>query len=582
MSHCFYRRGLLEADADVARPVSLIASTGDEDRQGDVIEPGGWQLDRYRANPVVLFAHDRSAPPVARAQNVRVEGGRLRAEVQFAPTDSGAELEKLVRGGFMNGVSVGFRPLPDRVEILDSGGLHFLEQELLEISLVPVPANAEAVVSSREVREALIKMLGEKGQHMDPVAVKEDKTAPALTLADVEAVVQRAMARPVGDPAAEIVADAAGKAPAVHTSIWSRPRKKAPLEPGKDKGLGLACVALAQQTARENPGMSIEEAAKALGFDDVADAIDAERSYRKALGVSTVNAGAAFVPETFAATFIDELAPATAVRALIPPEGVVQLSRGEQFTIPEVTSRPTSYFLNEASAPANSTPATGLRTIDLKWMATEVIVGKDWLSGAIANGEQIVRALMVRSASLREDLALLEGLGTENEPRGIKLWAGNSTAATGGTPALADVMSDLLKLDGYLEDNNVPMDANVGYLGHPIMFRGLKGMADAMGGYPLRIEMARDRLLNGHKFAASSQFNKTGANACFYVGNFAEAMLIDGLAMEIEADTTYVSSGTTHSASAKRQTVFRLWRRFGFGVKHANAFAYLSTCTWGA
>jgi hypothetical protein len=43
----------------------------------------------------------------------------------------------------VNATSVGFRPL--KYEPNEHGGTHFAEQELLEFSIVPIPANAAAV-----------------------------------------------------------------------------------------------------------------------------------------------------------------------------------------------------------------------------------------------------------------------------------------------------------------------------------------------------------------------------------------------------------------------------------------------------
>ena len=44
------------------RQIKVIASDGTLDRMGDVLVPSGAQLDRYRANPVVLAQHDAASP----------------------------------------------------------------------------------------------------------------------------------------------------------------------------------------------------------------------------------------------------------------------------------------------------------------------------------------------------------------------------------------------------------------------------------------------------------------------------------------------------------------------------------------
>lgn len=53
----------------------------------------------------------------------------------------------LVKGGVVNAVSIGFNPT--KAEPIIGGGWRFLEWELLEVSLVTVPANSSALVVER-------------------------------------------------------------------------------------------------------------------------------------------------------------------------------------------------------------------------------------------------------------------------------------------------------------------------------------------------------------------------------------------------------------------------------------------------
>ena len=77
-----------------------------------------------------------------------MEGTRRPATVEFAPTAFAREVETLYRQRFLRAVSVGFRAKafsfrrdPHRgVE-----GVEYAQQELLEISAVPVPANPRAL-----------------------------------------------------------------------------------------------------------------------------------------------------------------------------------------------------------------------------------------------------------------------------------------------------------------------------------------------------------------------------------------------------------------------------------------------------
>ncbi len=132
-----------------------IASTETPDRSNDVIEAAGWELENFKANPVVPWAHDYYSPPVGKAVDIKIEGGKLFFKVQFAVEEYefAATIFKLYKGGYLKAFSVGFIPKAHeaiRSEPDDDGyqrllGFRFKRQELLEISAVPVPANPEAL-----------------------------------------------------------------------------------------------------------------------------------------------------------------------------------------------------------------------------------------------------------------------------------------------------------------------------------------------------------------------------------------------------------------------------------------------------
>lgn len=131
------------------RPMSFVISTDDVDRHGDVILAEGWRLESYQKNPVFLWAHDYARPVIGRADEVWKEPHRLLARIKFAPTEFAQEVAMLYRSGYQRGVSVGFKPLRYEERRHEKTGaflgIRFLEQELLETSAVPVPANRSAL-----------------------------------------------------------------------------------------------------------------------------------------------------------------------------------------------------------------------------------------------------------------------------------------------------------------------------------------------------------------------------------------------------------------------------------------------------
>ena len=137
--------------ADDARIIDFTISTGSVDRDRDVIEPEGWKLAAFKRNNVVMWAHDYHLPPIARALRVKIEDGKLRASAEFVPAEIlpfAETVYQLLKGGYLHAASVGFKPIK-HVFNAERGGVDFQEQELLEFSIVPVPANAEALVDAK-------------------------------------------------------------------------------------------------------------------------------------------------------------------------------------------------------------------------------------------------------------------------------------------------------------------------------------------------------------------------------------------------------------------------------------------------
>lgn len=151
-----------------SRRVRFTISTGSPDRHGDTVSPTGWDLKWYKQNPVVLFAHDNSTPPIGKANNIKVEGKQaLKATCDFLSPSmfegAGSEhdhvkfsdmLFQMVKGGFLKATSVGFLPtewdLTEDENRRSRMGIDFMKQQLLEFSMVPVPANPEALVDAQK------------------------------------------------------------------------------------------------------------------------------------------------------------------------------------------------------------------------------------------------------------------------------------------------------------------------------------------------------------------------------------------------------------------------------------------------
>lgn len=124
----------------------VIATTEGVDRDGEVILIKGWDLKNFMKNPVLLFGHDYWSYPIGAVTEVNAEGDKLIAKGVFARTEEGQKARQLYDDGILKAVSVGFIPRKREGNVI-------IEAELLELSFVPVPANADALDNRKQLKE---------------------------------------------------------------------------------------------------------------------------------------------------------------------------------------------------------------------------------------------------------------------------------------------------------------------------------------------------------------------------------------------------------------------------------------------
>ncbi len=142
------------------RVLEIAGSTEDKDRAGDILKASGWKLKHFKNNPVFMWAHNYNQPPIGKALRVWIdkEAKELMFKIEFAPPETyefADTIYKLYLGGFLHAVSVGFIALDWEGKDEENPnpkweGNVFTSQELLELSAVPVPANAQALVNARD------------------------------------------------------------------------------------------------------------------------------------------------------------------------------------------------------------------------------------------------------------------------------------------------------------------------------------------------------------------------------------------------------------------------------------------------
>lgn len=156
----------LKSVDDEQRVIRGIASTPSVDRVGDIVEP----LGARAAADIPLFLYHDSSQTVGRARLGKATSNGIPFEASIPQVKETGRLKdrvdeawQMLKYRLITGVSIGFKPLADAVERMKDGGLRFKEFEILELSLVPVPANEQATITSIKSidRQALRAASGE-------------------------------------------------------------------------------------------------------------------------------------------------------------------------------------------------------------------------------------------------------------------------------------------------------------------------------------------------------------------------------------------------------------------------------------
>ncbi len=184
-----------------SRSYWFTASTPTRDRMGDIIVQEGWRTqDFLKTGGPILWGHDYFSTPIGNGKEVRVSPNNLDIKVQFIPEgiDPLADrVERLVAGGHIRTGSVGFQvykreplnsdDLKQRPEVKYGERLY---GDLLEFSIVPVPANPEAL-SQKDFVDALAKGFGyiqsEARSKYLPMVDSKGKFSPAILRASIAA-----------------------------------------------------------------------------------------------------------------------------------------------------------------------------------------------------------------------------------------------------------------------------------------------------------------------------------------------------------------------------------------------------------
>lgn len=176
-------RSLLSDDT----PLRVVMASEGRMADGIDLRMSGARLERYRGNPVLGYGHryfGRDNLPIGRVNpdSLTVEGQRLAGDLEFDQGDPFArEVERKMRSGYLNAVSIGFE-----VTDWEAGSRGVAAGwELSELSVVPVPMDATALVTSGrsaltedDIAEIIARFAEALRSGREPLLINEPEIRP--------------------------------------------------------------------------------------------------------------------------------------------------------------------------------------------------------------------------------------------------------------------------------------------------------------------------------------------------------------------------------------------------------------------
>ena len=189
-----FQKGV-KKDVEETREVEFIINADVKDRHKDILDYDNWQLEAFNANPIIGYQHNVYGDNMCLAPNPDDVLGKGKAfvdthygkkvvvsTVQFEPKELNPLAEKIFRKvlfGSLNAASVGIIPTGkiktqyeknQQGEVVDQTN-YWPGQELLEWSIVNIPANPEAV--RRSIKNHTLGALEYVGRILQDYSIKD-------------------------------------------------------------------------------------------------------------------------------------------------------------------------------------------------------------------------------------------------------------------------------------------------------------------------------------------------------------------------------------------------------------------------
>lgn len=545
---------------DDAGLISGYASVfgGAPDSYGDIIVKGAFakSLAEHKAAgtvPLMLWQHDRTDPIGAWLDLREDDTGLAVTGRIILATQRGQETYALLKGGALNGLSIGFRTRAS--ERRPGGGRILQDLELIEISLVSVPAASRArVISVKAAQADNPAAMGAAIERSHDMAKEEKAPAPDAGNEgdndnDPTKRIDAIEAKMAGvDTRLSVVEEGVGNV------VKSTDRIEQKLNrPGAD------------DETKAKPG---EIETKAFGGFLRGGRESLQPDEIKSLRVGDDTSGGYLAPDDFVKEVIKGIVEVSPVRQAAK----VGSTASGSVIIPKRTGTPTAQWAGEEEESSETGSAYGQAEIPVHEATCYVDVSLRLLEDAAVNVESEVAFDLAEEFGRLEGVALVSGDGVK-KPQGFMSDTGvaytpSGTAATLGANPEDNLITLMYAMPAFYRNSGVWM-MNGGTLA---TIRKLKDSNGAFLWQP-SLQAGQPETILGRPVIESPDMDDIGADAePIAFGNFARAYRIyDRVNLSVMRDP--------YSMAKKGLVRFHARRRVGGGVVLAEAIRKLKCAT---
>jgi len=547
-----------------------IATTPATDKVGDIVEPLGAQFTL----PIPLHhEHDRKdvVGQVIEAE-ATAEGIEFTARVAKDVSEQIAEVWRRVKGGLIQYVSVGFRPIA--YEPI-AGGTRFTQWAWDELSLTTIPANTQAaIMATKAIKTSLsIHMentmtIAEQIQQFElkksaALAGMDSLIAKGVTLADEDDATYQAHEADVAQIEKHLArlknAETRGAQAAVAVGIQS-----VQVIDNAPKGTDFVRYTKALALSRGNPMMALE-VARGMNYGPRVETV------LKAAVAAGTTTGASFTsliqPEMMTKEFIDLLRPNLIVSKMGQVRNVPM-----NIKMPRTSSGTTSGWIGEGKpAPITNAAFSDLSIGEHKLGAIAVFT-EELLRRSEPAAEALVTSDLITTVATAIDVAFIDQANAgvaDVKPASIANAA--TTAATAG-PTAANVRTDVKAAYLNAATANQPLSSAV-WIMHPATALALAMMVNATSGlreFP-GVDFVTGGTFEGLPVIVSTSVpGSAGAGYDVILAVQNEILLAEGgLSIDAsrEASLEMNDAPTNNSATPTATTLVSLWQSGSVAIK---------------